>query len=424
MRRRFLFIGVLVLTGIFCGGCSLEKDLIPTTVPHAKAVDPSRVQASTISFATRYIAAIMDLYDRMQDQMTTPESRMLALQCKLDTCQGALGNAVNPNPVLGLMDMTLMVTLTRVAVEEPWVTEQFGSANAAKIVATMKNQEAIIWGLAAEHFTPEQIAELHGLVERWSKEHPGQRYVGGARLADFSEAKGSQNGLVGAASSIFNLVRPDPFAGLDPAVRQVEESRVLAERMFFYLQYTPLMLSWQTDILYQQMMRQTLDQPKIVKLLEDTTNVSASTVKFTEASSKFAEYCGAFSRTIEKFRADLPGQQATLVKQVDEMLARQRDAALKQVTKDLDQLVASQREAALKQANAEIAAQRDEAIKQLSAAVKIQQDLMAKNLQGVMDSSIDRLYYRATCVVIIAAVCLLVVLVVFKLVARKLGSGV
>ncbi len=416
MRIHLLCLICLLLVAPGITGCSAETNLLPGVVPAQEQVDPKQVQTKTINFATRYIAAISDVYDQVQGSLTTPEARMSALQDKLNACQGALNNAVDPNPVLGLMDMTLMVTLTRVTADDSWVSEQYGAENAARIREVLKGQEAIIWTLAGEKLTPDQVKELRQLVDQWRREHPGQRHVGTARLADFTEAKQANGGLR-VANSIFNLVRPDPFAGLDPAVRQVEESRLLAERMFFYTQYMPMLLSWQTDVLYNRMLADTLRQPKVTKLLEDTSTVSASTTRFNDSTARFVEFCGEFARTIEKFRAGLPEQQATLVKQLDELVAKEREAAIKQATKDLDVLIATQRDAALKQVNVDIAAQRQAAIEQLGSTVQTQQDLMAKNLQDVMDTSIDRLYFRAWTVVVIAAASILVVLVIYRVIA-------
>jgi hypothetical protein len=427
MNKHLLCWVWLVLVAVLGGaGCAAEGKLLPIGQQPENVINPKQVQTSTISYATRFIAGVSDVYDQVQGNLPTLELRMLAQQDKLNACQGALNNAVNPNPVLGLMDMSLMVTLIRATAEDPWVQEQYGAENATKIREVFKAQEVIIWQLAGEKLTPEQVKELKHLAEQWRQEHLGQRNVAGVRLADFSEPKHAGGGF-GVANSIFNLVKLDPFGGLDPAVRQVEESRILAERLFFYTQYMPMLVSWQTDVLYNRMMMETLRQPKVTKLLNDTSTVTASTKEFSDASSRFAEYCGDFARTIEKFRADLPAQQATLMKQLDEIVAKEREAALKQATKDLDVLIATQRDAALKQVNADIETQRKGAIDQLGSTVQSQQDLMAKNLKGVMDDSIDRLYERLWRVVVTAAVAILIVLVIYRVMVRlffeKKGEG-
>ena len=48
-------------------------------------------------------------------------------------------------------------------------------------------------------------------------------------------------------SSLMGLVGLDPMAGLDPAVRQVEQSRLLAERALYYAQRVPIIFDLQLD---------------------------------------------------------------------------------------------------------------------------------------------------------------------------------
>jgi hypothetical protein len=408
-----LAITLAAMFVVGAAGCNHSKQQTPSNTFQdgpGQNIDPQDVQASVMSFADRYLAAMADVYDRAQQSAKTPEAQLTAQRAKIVAGVGALGNAVNPNPVVGLMDMCVMVTLTREISQEPWVAEMFGPAIATAIVDALKLQETNIWAIAANYLTAGQIAELHRLAGRWRKEHPEQRYIASARLADFPEAKPGAAGGLQLTTSVFGLVRLDPFTGLDPAVRQVEETRILAERMFYYLQHMTIMISWQVDALYYQM----LSAPQVKQILTDTATIAGSTTKFTDSTKEFADVSGRFGQTIEKFRLQLPDQQATLVKQLDALIALQRDNALKQV----DTIVAQQRDAALKQATTQIAAQRAAAVDQLNATVIAQQDLMTKNLQTVSDASIDRLYQRARALVLIAVVSVLVAVLLYRLATR------
>ncbi len=443
--RILLLLCLICFAPIAIPGCSAAGKFSPvranTQNGTPQSIDPQQVQATTMSFATRYVVAMADVYDRVAGNAPTPAARTLAMQGKLLAGTGAMGNAVDPSPIVGFMDMAVMVTLTRESMQDPWAQEAFGPENSTLIVEVLKVQEANIWSLANNYLTSDEIQELRTLADRWRREHPEQRDVGGARLADFPEAKQSNASNVNLATSIFGLVKLDPFSGLDPAVAQIEESRILAERMFFYLQNMPSLLSWQTDLLYTQM----LAQPQVGQLLKDTTTVSTNSTDFTHATTQFADATTAFAKSIETFRSQLPDQQATLVKQTNDMLAAQSDAALKQATaniatlrdttvQQLNDLVATQRDGALKQAATEIAAQRDAAIKQLDstvatqrdAAIKqldstitTQQDAIAKNLQGILDTSINQLYARIRALILIAATALLAVLLIHRLIARQ-----
>ncbi len=351
---------VLRLVCVAClaamGGCRATSAIFQPKGDAAGArqgPDPRQVQGATMSFADRYMTATSDVYDRVRESAPTPAVALEANRAKIRAATGALSNAVNPNPVAGLMDMAIMATLTRENAESAWAGETFGAENAAAIAVVLKAQETDIWDITAVYLKPEQVEELRGLAERWRREHPDQRYVADVRLADFPEAAPSGSGgrvAIPLANSVLALISLDPFTGLDPAVREVEQSRVLAERMFFYAQRMPVLLAWQADGLSMQF----LDEPGITRLLDDTNTVAANTTQFTDAAARFADAGVELAGTVERFRADLPAQQAQLVSQLDALIAKERDAALRQAAEE----IAAERDAALKQAAAEVSALR------------------------------------------------------------------
>ena len=350
-----------------------------------------------MSFADRYMTSIANAYDQAELTSQTLDGRIMAERCKLYAGLGAMGNGVNPNPIVGMMDMALMVTITADLSVQPWARNTFGRDNADAITSVLQVEEINIWNIVADYLTPDQIGQLHDLAKQWVADHPGQRFVTSARLAEFVQHKtGANNNLNVAklASGVFSLINIDPFKGLDPAVVQVEQSRVLAERAFFYLQHMPLLLSWQTDLLYSQM----LANPQTQQLLQNTTVIAGSTTRFTDSTSEFSGATSRFADTVEHFRRQLPGQETELVNQVG-------------------QIVATQRQAALEQASTQVSAITDAAVSQLGSTVNTQQDLLAANLQGVMNSSIDRLYARLRSLVLLTAGAFVAAVVLYRLIA-------
>src|SRR5262245_14747538 len=234
----------------------------------------------------------------------------MAVRSKLVAATTAIGHAVELNPLVGLIDMAVMVSINREICEKPWVAEVFGEQEAEVIRRTLKSQEQDIWSIAAPYLTGDQITVLKKLARDWVKDHPNERYAVSVRLQDLPQAQ-QQQAIPGQQlmNSVFGLVTLDPFSGLDPAVKEVEQSRILAERMFFYLRHMPMLLAWQIEILYMQM----LDAPQIKQVLTDTNTVAGSTTRFTDSTNKFADVSARFAKTVEEFRAGLPDQQATLV---------------------------------------------------------------------------------------------------------------
>lgn len=368
-------------------GCA--KGPAPSTVTAQPALfiatDPRRVQSVTMSFAQRYITAMADIYDRMQLTATTPEARLMAQRMKILSGTGAMGNAVDPQPVAGLMDMAIMVRLNRQIAEDPWVAREFGPEAAEALVAVLQRQEQDIWAIAASHVSPERIDELDQLVKRWRDEHPDQRYISGARLADFPESARS------GGDSVFVLINLDPFHGLDPAVKEVSETRVMAERLFFYLRHMPMLMSWQADTLFDQMVA----DPEMTKLFGNAATIAGSSKTFTDASAQFSKSSSEVAQSVERFRLQLPDQQRQLVS-------------------DLGDLIARQREGAVGQATTQVSLHREMTIQQLATSIAEQQELMTRNLQLISERSIDHTYQAARSLMLITVGTVLLAFVLYR----------
>jgi hypothetical protein len=103
---------------------------------------------------------------------------------------------------------------------------------------------------------------------------------------------------LGTANDIFRSLGLDPFAGIDPAVAQVQQARVLAERAFYFLKRWPRLLELQSRLLALQLSV----QPAPAKLLEDFGRVSVA------------------AETVSRLAGGLP-----------ELIDREREASIRQV---------------------------------------------------------------------------------------------
>jgi F0F1-type ATP synthase membrane subunit b/b' len=355
-------------------------------------MDPQEIQARIMSFADSYVTAMADVYEKAHLSSKTLQGKITAQGSKLSAGIGAMGNAVNPNPVQGMMDMAIMVTLTREISEEPWSTQLFGPENASAITSRLKIQEVAIWELVGSYLSPEQIQQLHQLAEQWRQKNPEQRFVTATHLADLQLAQKSGKG--GLDFDVSGLAGLSPFNSLDPAVQQVEQSRILAERGFFYGQHMPLLIAWQVDLLYSQI----LAEPQMKQLVEDT--------------NQFADVGNRVSETVEKLRLQLPDQQAQLVEQVNQLVTHQRDAALQQATTQVSVI--------LQQATTQVSALRDTTLNQVNASLVSQQDALIQHVQGLTDSAIDRLYWRVRSLIFIAAGSIIGAVLINRLIATRI----
>jgi hypothetical protein len=103
---------------------------------------------------------------------------------------------------------------------------------------------------------------------------------------------------------VFSL---DPFASLDPAVREVTEARLFAKRATFLLTRMPDILRWQSELL----LLNSMSQPQMTRLIESSTLLSES----VDRASRSAE---TISRTAEQLPDRLSAEREALVRTLED----------------------------------------------------------------------------------------------------------
>jgi hypothetical protein len=117
-------------------------------------------------------------------------------------------------------------------------------------------------------------------------------------------------------SSVFNLLSIDPLAGLDPATRELANTRLLGERGMFLARHMPTLIRWESELLTMQ----TAEMPQMEKLLANTAQLSESADRF--------------SRTTEQLPELISSERQQIIQALDEQrpglisLAAQTDKAL------------------------------------------------------------------------------------------------
>ena len=229
-------------------GCSAFKQLKPGNREAAiKAQQMHDLQFKVMRFADEYAGAVNESVGRLQKTATTPEERLATESWKLQQAESAFTIASGPNWVANAVDMVVLATLSRMVLEDVWVKETYGE-RAQSVVVTHQHLEKRAWELAAEFLTEDQRARLRLFIEEWRQQNPEVRAVGYVHFNDFSRTlRTSSANEEKRPDSLFSLLRIDPFNSLDPAVREITETRQLAERTIFYLQRTPGLLDMQIE---------------------------------------------------------------------------------------------------------------------------------------------------------------------------------
>jgi len=284
-----LFLTLLLLT--LGAGCRLLQTVVDVPGQTVRAVtpgkndkhpvDPVEVQQNLLRFADEYSTRMVvgvDKLNRGTNALDPAETLKWKIALVTETCTIASG----PNAVASLLDMTIFVTATRMALEEYWQPDVFGES-ARPMLDSCRIAEAEIWQLAGTVLKPEQQAELRKAIGAWHQQNPQPESVLAARALGFASQVAAANETDSSKpDSVFNLLKVDPLSGLDPAVREIAQTRLFAERALFVTQKMPVLLRWQTELLSVN----AVDMPAVRQLVTNSTEISASVERFAAVAEK------------------------------------------------------------------------------------------------------------------------------------------
>ena len=362
--RAALAVAVIVPISLLCG-CAVFST--PTAASGPTLASPESAQSELMSFVSTFVATITQQWNAAAVQQTaagtppvtpgtppppsvaappppspattrlgpptasaerTPaeRARRAALETKNANISNAIAIATGPNPLVGVGDMITLVTLQRMLLQSPQTEATYGPERAAALVAAYQAQEAAAWRMGARVYTQTQLDQLRELIALWRRENPGARYIAGVRLEDFARDRRLSISTVPQKNeSLLALVGLDPLSNLDPTTREVERSRLLAERVFFYTQYAPQIFKGQTESLYLQFL--------------STPEARRALASFDQAADALDE----MGRVADDLPAVLAKERSEAIQQLFAELRIERQEALLQVA----ELIKAERRALL-----------------------------------------------------------------------------
>ena len=274
-------------------------------------VDPVEVQQQLMRFADDFSARMIvgiNNFRHGTNALAPAEALQWKIALGTETCSIASG----PNAIANLLDMTIFVTVTRAALQEYWQPKVFG-ASAQPMLESCQNAETDIWRFASQVLNPVQQAELRAAIEAWRRQNPMPESVLSVRAVGFASqvAQANQTGPA-KPGSVFTLLDLDPLSGLDPATREIAQTRLFAERALYVTQKLPTLLRWQAELLSVN----TVDLPAVRQLVTNATQIAASVDRFTRVAGQLP---GQVSAEREAILKALQSQETQLTPLVNEM---------------------------------------------------------------------------------------------------------
>ena len=254
---RGLVRSLLFLLAALSGGCSLfpwsteipsrtVKMIIPGMDSNA-AVDPVGLQEEVTRSADIFLAGVITAADKLRRD-GTPISQTDLLTQKISYTTTVMALVTGPNAMTNLLEMLVLVTRSRMVVEAYWLPGVYGES-ARPFLDICRDAEIQLWQIATPLLTAAQQEELRQTIQTLHQQErdppiflPIQALNFVTAVAKVSQKKRSQ------PSSVFSLLMLDPLSGLDPATRELAETRLFAERALFLAQRMPDLLRWEMEL--------------------------------------------------------------------------------------------------------------------------------------------------------------------------------
>lgn len=321
-RSNWIFLVLLcaVLAGCVYTPAEPASEMIAVAPIGGAAPTPARVsreqlQVEVSRFADRYQERINLETDRIRRNAATPDARWFAIGWQLGSTEAVSTISTGPNPVENLLDMLILVSLTREQLESYWLPEVFGEEHGQDLLSATLVLERDIWSIADAAITPTQQDNLRQVIREWTEANPDNHYFWSVRLAGISGQR---------AAELDQVVRTGGLLGeAREARRTADEIRDLGERMMSYMKYSVALMRLNAQFAVYDV----IGQPEVSQML-------ASSKSLTESAERFA----AIAETLPNKELEVVNQlMAGLTVQRQELLDSllQEEAPLRGLLADL-----------------------------------------------------------------------------------------
>ena len=169
----------------------------------------------------------------------TADQRLFLHTRKLLSASAAISIASGPDVVQNLLDMSAMVTLSRMIVDEPWI-EKAAGVDVTRTRAIAADFEKRIWRIAADVASKEHIQGMRNYIDDYRRRYPDERAAYFVRFDEGAALRG--------ATPLTEKVRESGLlSSVSDAGQAVDEARQTAERALFVGNRMPILVGWQVE---------------------------------------------------------------------------------------------------------------------------------------------------------------------------------
>lgn len=349
-------VGVAMLASLpgIGSGCSVIPRALDRSVQGVAAwfsageptttIDPVKLQDDLLRYSDDLTSTVLRASTKLkQDGAVISRQDLLTIWIAVDS--EVIQVATGSNSLANLVNMIVLTTALRMRVEEYWLPQVYGES-ARPLLDGLSRCEAEIWLLGEHVITPAEKQELLQAIERWLQEAK-ERPTSPSFFASFANTsvvsaiiESNRAEADSPDTGVFSLLDMDPLAGLDPATRELAQTRLLAERAMFIGVRLPQVIQWQAELLAIQ----TVEMLHVEQLVANTTQLAAAMDRVGRLADEIPRLVGSDGR-------DSPGlvhlsREIRLALDEGARMAASTDAALKTFDTIMARLDAQQDERA------------------------------------------------------------------------------
>jgi hypothetical protein len=246
--------------------------ILAASTAYGQKADPkmrTELEQALNAYADRYATHLVAATTAIARDNPSAEQRRMAHLVKLGSVSAVYDIATEADVSHRLLDMVLMVTLQSYAwIDEDRAERVFGERGEI-LRQSLRQMRLDIWALASRIARPEQLQQLDSLILDWRRRNPNLELVSYTRIGDLSVSREQDAALeeIKRASGL--------FAEIAEAAKVAEDTRLLAERMFFQAKRMPYLLNWQAEAL----LNEALAKPEIGQALRATEQATVALEK-------------------------------------------------------------------------------------------------------------------------------------------------
>ena len=246
----------------------------------SKPVDTVALQNDLLQFADTFITSVSQALEHLKKPDGSAINRFDQVRLKSRLTTDMIALVSGSNQLGNLVEALVYVESLRIGIEATWLPSA-NNINELPLLTVLRQRQDNLEEIAHDVLTPTRMAQLQAAIEDWRKNRSSTDFDLGT-FASFAlvneviahtESKSAQS-----SNNVFALLDLDPLAGLDPAARELTETRLFGERALFLGKRMPQLMEYQMELLTMR----TSEAPEVQTMVANTTQFATAADRLSQ----------------------------------------------------------------------------------------------------------------------------------------------